>query len=72
MNFLRNPDWSLNRNTHLVISNAVLLVRRAQGNGWYDCPSASIWFRTDMDCPCAKAILLWFLRAIQVGMSVRG
>lgn len=59
---------------YLVVSNAVLLVCRAQGDGRYDCPSAWIWVRPDVNGACAKAVecLPRLLRPIQVGRSVDG
>ena len=59
--------------SHLVVSNAVLFVRCAQRNGWYDRPSAGIRVRPSMYCPCAKAVerlLLDLLVTIQGDMSV--
>ncbi len=60
---------------YLVVSNAVLLVRRAQRDGGYDCPGARIWVRPDVDGAGAKAVqclLVELLGAIQVDRSVDG
>jgi len=71
----RIPVHGANLQPYLVVSNPVLLVCRAEGDGRYDCPSARIWVRPDVDGACAKAVEclpVAFLWPIQVGRSVDG
>jgi len=60
---------------YLVSSKGFLLVRRAQRDGGYDCASARIWVRPDVDGTSTKAIqfhLVALLRGIEVSGAVDG
>ena len=70
---LSNSGILHNPNSHLVVANAVLLVRGAQGDRWNDRASAGVGVRPNVHCPGAKALLrlLELLDAIRMDISVR-
>ena len=55
---------------YLVIAYAILLVRRAERDRRDDSAGGWVWFRADMDGPCAKAINIgeWSLATVMCVM----
>ena len=63
------------REAYLVVSDAILLVCRAQGDSWYNCTGLRAGLRTNMYSTSPKAVKigsLQFLEAVLVMMTVRG